>query len=94
MKIVMRVVVAAFMVSLSASSQAQGQELTPEQAAQVIARVGDEVITAGEFARDVQFKIRQIEGTTGQNDFLVGEIGDFVSHCSPCTRRDTVQGGP
>ena len=66
MKIVMRVVVAAFMVSLSASSQAQGQELTPEQAAQVIARVGDEVITAGEIARDVQFKIRQIEGTTGQ----------------------------
>lgn len=66
MKSIMKMIVAAFLVGLAASTQAQGQELTPEQAAQVIARVGDEVITAGEFARDVHFKIRQIEGTTGQ----------------------------
>ena len=28
--------------------------------------MGDEVITAGEFTRDIQFKVRQIEQTTGQ----------------------------
>jgi parvulin-like peptidyl-prolyl isomerase len=66
MKTIMKVLVAAFLVGLAASTQAQGQELTPEQAAQVIAQVGDEVITAGEFARDIQFKVRQIEQTTGQ----------------------------
>ncbi len=66
MKHYFQFVVAAPLVLLAASANAQGQELTPEQAAQVIAYVGDEVITAGEFARDVQFKIRQIEGTTGQ----------------------------
>ena len=42
------------------------QELTEDQAAQIVARVGDEVITAGEFARDLQFKVRQIESTSGQ----------------------------
>lgn len=44
----------------------RAQELTEEQAAQPVARVGDEVITAGEFGRDLQFKIRQIESTSGQ----------------------------
>ncbi len=66
MKHYFQVVVAASLFLLAASAHAQGQELTAEQAAQVIAYVGDEVITAGEFARDVQFKMRQIEGTTGQ----------------------------
>ncbi len=61
-----KAVVAATLVGLAVASPAQGQDMTPEQAAQVIAYVGDEVITAGEFARDVQFKLRQIEQTTGQ----------------------------
>jgi parvulin-like peptidyl-prolyl isomerase len=44
----------------------RAQDLTEEQAAQVVARVGDEVITAGEFARDLQFKVRQVESNSGQ----------------------------
>jgi len=51
---------------LAPLSAPRAQELTEEQAAQVVARVGDEVITAGEFARDLQFKVRQIESTSGQ----------------------------
>lgn len=42
------------------------QDLTSVQSDQVIARVGDEVVTAGEFARDMQMKIRQMESATGQ----------------------------
>lgn len=45
---------------------APGQQLTEEQASQVLARVGDEVITAGEFARDLQYRVRQIQASTGK----------------------------
>lgn len=48
------------------SFQAQAQEQPSVKPDQVIARVGDEVITAGDFARDLQFKVRQIESATGQ----------------------------
>lgn len=47
-------------------AESSAQELTEEQASQIVARVGDEVITAGEFARDLQFKVRQIESASGQ----------------------------
>ncbi|MCF6287442.1 MAG: peptidylprolyl isomerase [Candidatus Hydrogenedentes bacterium] len=43
------------------------QELTDEQATQVIARVGDEEITAGQFARDLQFRLGQIKSATGKD---------------------------
>lgn len=66
MKSIISLVIAALALVSASGASAQGQELTPEQAAQVIAHVGDEVITAGEFARDVQFKLRQIESTTGK----------------------------
>lgn len=45
---------------------APAQQLTEEQASQVIARVGDEVITAGEFARDLQYRVRQLQSSTGK----------------------------
>jgi parvulin-like peptidyl-prolyl isomerase len=51
---------------LVAAFGATAQELKADQANQVVARVGDETITAGEFARDLQFKVRQIESATGQ----------------------------
>ena len=51
---------------LAAALGVSAQELGNDRAAQVIARVGDEVITADEFARDLQFKVRQIESATGK----------------------------
>jgi len=51
---------------LALAAVAHPQTLTDEQAAQVIARVGDEEITAGEFARDLQFRIGQMRAYTGQ----------------------------
>ena len=49
-----------------ASGLATAQELTVEEAAQVIARVGDEEITAWDFARDLQFRLAQMKATTGK----------------------------
>ncbi len=49
-----------------AAGLATAQELTAEEAAQVIARVGDEEITAGDFARDLQFRLAQMKATTGK----------------------------
>lgn len=47
-------------------SLALAQGLTEEQAAYVIAQVGDEVITAGDFARDLEFRLAQMKSVTGQ----------------------------
>ncbi|MBX3177053.1 MAG: SurA N-terminal domain-containing protein [Candidatus Hydrogenedentes bacterium] len=52
---------------LLAAGGARAQEDTPQvQPGDVIARVGDEVITAGDFARELQFRLRQFQATTGQ----------------------------
>ncbi len=45
---------------------APAQELTLKEASQVIARVGDEEITAGDFARDLQVRLAQMKATTGK----------------------------
>lgn len=62
-KLIQRVALALFLLL---PALAPAQNLTPEQAAQVIARVGDEDITAGEFMRDMQIKVTQITSSTGK----------------------------
>lgn len=49
-----------------ATGLASAQELTLQEASQVIARVGDEEITAGDFARDLQVRLAQMKATTGK----------------------------
>lgn len=57
-------ILAALLVRGAAPAQ---QAPTEEQLNQLIARVGDEVITAGDFARELQYRVRQIKGTTGKD---------------------------
>lgn len=64
----MRPLVLAIIMGILGAAALPGmaQVLTEEEAKQVIARVGDEEITAGEFARDLQFRVGQLEASAGR----------------------------
>ena len=55
-----------FALTLLLNGAIVAQELSDEDAARVIARVGDEEITAGQFARDLQFRLAQLRAATGK----------------------------
>ena len=53
-------------LAMGLAMAATAQEAPPDPGAQVLARVGDETITAADFAREVRFRLREVQIATGR----------------------------